>query len=136
MKKLCLFAILLFCISHTQPPLCSLENTQAEVIEQPGLTHEDANDLLPAAYQPEYKPAFFKMFFILFALLALVFLTFWIFKNFTRIRLHQANQTKSIKIIEKRAISPKSLLYLIEIEGKKIVVSESSLEVRKLKDME
>ena len=53
-----------------------------------------------------------------------------------RVRLTQANLTKNIKILEKRAISPKSLLYIVEIDGKKILISESNLEVRKIKEID
>jgi len=37
---------------------------------------------------------------------------------------------RAIKILEKRALSPKSMLYLIEVGGKPFVISESQLEVR------
>jgi len=104
-------------------------------IEQ-SLTQNDKENIYPVFETPEYKPAFFKMLLILIALIALIFLTFWIFRRLMRMRLTQSNLTKNIKILEKRAISPKSLLYIIEIEGKKILISESNLEVRKIKDID
>lgn len=104
-------------------------------IEQ-NITQNNQEDNYPVFDTPEYKPAFFKMLLILIALIALIFLTFWIFRRLMRMRLSQANLTKNIKILEKRAISPKSLLYIIEIDGKKVLISESNLEVRKIKDIE
>ncbi|NGX35156.1 MAG: hypothetical protein K1060chlam1_01526 [Candidatus Anoxychlamydiales bacterium] len=105
-------------------------------LEQSLKVQNDKEDNYPVFDTPEYKPAFFKMLLILIALIALIFLTFWIFRRLMRMRLSQANLTKNIKILEKRAISPKSLLYIIEIDGKKVLISESNLEVRKIKDLE
>ncbi len=50
--------------------------------------------------------------------------------------MHQTNMIKNIKILEKRPLSAKSMLYLIEIDGKKAIISESTLEVRKLVDLD
>jgi len=97
---------------------------------------ENTDEIYPSISQPQYKPAFLKMLLILTALIALVILTFWIFKRLMRVRIHQGNMTKNIKILEKRIISPKSILYLIEIEGKRVLISESNLEVRKIKDFD
>ena len=41
-----------------------------------------------------------------------------------------ANNTKAIKILEKRVLSPKSILYLVKVENKKVLISESHMEVR------
>jgi hypothetical protein len=35
-----------------------------------------------------------------------------------------------IKVLEKRILSPKSILYLVEYEGKKVLVSESHLNMK------
>ncbi len=40
--------------------------------------------------------------------------------------------SQSIQILEKRMISPKTMLYLIEAEGKQILIAESQLEVKRL----
>jgi len=79
-----------------------------------------------------YETAFIKMMGVLVAILVLVFLTIWILKRFSQGRLLNANYFKSIKILERRPLSPKSTLYLIEIEGKQVLISESQLEVRTL----
>jgi len=91
---------------------------------------------LQSADQMDYKPAFLKMIFILIALLAMIFLVFWLFRKLSSLRTNQANLTKNIKIIETRVISPKSMLYLIEVNGKKVLISESNLEVRKITDID
>lgn len=143
MKKtlLILFAIFSTLTIHTFIYAQDLNNQELNTIavsnETPNVQENNNDqDNYPTTYQPEYKPAFMKMFLILLLLLVLVFITFWMFKRIMKVRLHQSNLTKSIKIIEKRALSPKSILYLIEVEGKKVMISESNLEVRKIKDIE
>lgn len=135
MKKF-LSIIIFICSVLSIQNLAYCENNNLATSEQFQLAQEDTKDMPSIPYQPEYKPAFFKMFSILIALLVLIFLTFWLFKRIMHVKLHQSNLTKNIKILEKRALSPKSLLYLIEVEGKKIVISESNLEIRKIKDLE
>lgn len=83
-----------------------------------------------------YEMAFVKMIVVLIALLTLVILTIWMFKKFSRGRLCTLNYLKSIKILEKRPLSPKSMLYLIEIRGKQVLLSESQFEVRSITTLE
>ena len=45
-------------------------------------------------------------------------------------RLRGINALKSIKILEKRPLSSKSILYLIEVGGKQVLIAESQLAVR------
>jgi flagellar biogenesis protein FliO len=138
MKKYFISIFLIFNFLCIQNICHSQEENSSPIKEQIQTSPTEDQDLSSNAltYNPEYKHAFVKMFLLLIALLFLIFLTFWMFKKFISARLHQANLTKSIKILEKRALSPKSILYLIEIEGKKVVISESTLEVRKIKDLD
>lgn len=82
-----------------------------------------------------FKKAFYKTMTILISGLILVFLAIWLFRKFSSSKFHTSNQLKSIKILEKRPISPKSILYLIEIGGQKILISESQLEVRMISEL-
>ena len=65
-----------------------------------------------------------------------MFVVFFLFKKFSSQRMTQSNHFRSIKILEKRAISPKSMLYLVEIGGKKILLAESQLEIRNVSNLE
>lgn len=80
--------------------------------------------------QPEYKHTFIKMMLSLLALVALSVITIWMFRRISRARVEAINNLKSIKIIEKRVLSPKSMLYLVEFENQKFLISESHLDVR------
>ncbi len=44
----------------------------------------------------------------------------------------QIQINRRIKILERRPLSPKSVLYLIEYDGKRVLIAESQLEVRPL----
>ncbi len=101
------------------PPQSSLE-LQADPSQAPPLITED------------YGQAFFKMLLTLFGLLILIILTIWVLKRLSHGKLGGINKGKTIQILEKRAISAKSALYLIEVEGTRLVVAESQLEVRPL----
>jgi len=68
---------------------------------------------------------FLNMLATLGLIIALIFIIAWFLKRFTNTRLEQANVTSNIKIIEKRVLSPKSVLYLLEVEGTGYLISES-----------
>jgi len=129
MKKF--FIILLFFLSFT-----SILKAEEKIdLQNETFISQNIEDQEPLP-APEFKSAFFKMIFMLLALVALIFFTFYLFRRFSKVKMHQINLTKNIKILEKRPISPKTMLYLIEVNGKKILISESNLEVRQLKDLE
>ena len=83
-----------------------------------------------------YEKAFLKMILILICILAVVIGVFILFKKFSGTRMQMSNHTRSIKILEKRAISPKSMLYLVEIGGQKLLLAESQLEIRNVSNLD
>ena len=92
-----------------------------------------AQDLpIPEVPHPDYGMAMTKMFLSLTFLIVLGFVTFWFLKRIFQERRERGRGTEVIRILEKRMISPKSMLYLVEVEGKKVLLAESQLEVRRL----
>jgi flagellar protein FliO/FliZ len=83
-----------------------------------------------------YESAFIKMLLCLAGILIFVFVVFFIIRKASSSRLKQSNHFRTIKLLEKRAISPKSMLYLIEIGGKQILLAESQLEIRNVSNLE
>ncbi len=79
-----------------------------------------------------YETAFIKTIVVLVGLLVLIILTVWMFRRISNGRIRGMNVLKSVKILEKRPLSPKSMLYLIEVGGKQVLIAESQLEVRNL----
>jgi flagellar biogenesis protein FliO len=82
----------------------------------------------------DLSASFFKMFMSLGLIIALLLGTYYLLRKLIRIKLEKANADSSIRILEKRMLSPKTMLYLIELEGKQVLLAESQLEVRKLAD--
>src|ERR1700687_798706 len=58
---------------------------------------------------PNYEHTFLKMILSLVALLVLVFLTYWLFRKIAHGRLSGFNMNRTIKILEKRPLSAKSM---------------------------
>lgn len=81
-----------------------------------------------------YEGAFIRMLVTLLGLIILVFATIWVLRKMGKGRF-TFSAGKSIQILEKRHLSPKSVLYLIEIAGKQLLISESQLEVRSLTEL-
>lgn len=92
---------------------------------------------LPSSQQmtDSYHYAFIRMLLSLLGLLVLVIGTFWVLKRISKGKFRFGSH-KAIQILEKRSLSPKTLLYIVEIEGKQILLSESQLEVRSLSTLE
>lgn len=78
--------------------------------------------------------AFVKMLLTLLALIALLVGSLWLLRRLLQQRLQKGTGNQAIQVLEKKMISPKTMLYLVEVEGKKVLLAESHLEVRKLQD--
>ncbi|MCB1082432.1 MAG: flagellar biosynthetic protein FliO [Chlamydiia bacterium] len=98
--------------------------------EAPPPTKEENHPIPLHEATESYETAFIKTIVVLVGLLVLVILTIWMFRKISNGRFRGMNVLKSVKILEKRPLSPKSMLYLIEVSGKQILLAESQLEVR------
>ncbi len=93
---------------------------------------EITEPLPPEVATQSYEHAFFKMFVTLGILVILLCISFWLFRRLAKGRLSQMNHGKTIKILERRALSTKSILYVVEFSGKKLLIAESQLDIRKI----
>lgn len=87
---------------------------------------------LPAG---DYGAAFVKMVLTLIVFGILMGVTIWFIKRLIRSRLEKGTGTRMIEVLEKRMISPKTMLYVVEVDGKRILLAESHLEVRPITDL-
>lgn len=85
---------------------------------------------------PSFSVLLWKILSILFGIIVLALVAMWIFRKFSLGSFQNSNGQSNIKILERRAISPKSMLYLVEIGGQKLLISESQLEVRPISDLD
>jgi flagellar biogenesis protein FliO len=86
----------------------------------------------PEIVMQNYEGAFLKMFLTLIGLIVAIFFTIWALKRLSRGRLGSLNASRAIKILERRPLTPKTTLFLVEVNGKQALIAESQLEVKKL----
>lgn len=121
------FCIFLFSLSNL-----AFAQEGSLIAQEQTAPDEENNFFDPADAPVSYKGAFIKMMLTLLALIALVVISVWMLRRISHGRIKQMNYGKEIKILERRPLSAKSILYLVEIGGKKVVIAESQLEVRSI----
>jgi flagellar biogenesis protein FliO len=125
MKK---FFILFFCFSSVllaSEPSHEISLNNTPTIEQ---NQNLDNAVLTSAFPHYFK----KMLISLGLLIGLLILTAWALKRLMKSREKEINEHTKSKILEKRVLSSKSLLYLVEVDGEKVLLAESHLEIRQL----
>jgi flagellar biogenesis protein FliO len=111
MKKILLFLFIL-----TLPPLfCDEKPTN----------HLQQLEKEEPAKDSKFYETFIKMLYSLALLIGALFLVLLIFKRFLLKQTQKVNEQSQIKIIEQRALSPKTSLFLLELGGQRILISES-----------
>ncbi len=80
----------------------------------------------------DYQAAVIKMTLAFVGLLICIFFIAWLLKKISKGGFWGAKHSAHIKVLDKKALSPKTMLYWIEVSGVKIVISEAQLEVRPL----
>lgn len=80
----------------------------------------------------KFMNEFFYMLFLLGVLITMVYLAAWFLKRMTSVRAEQLNATSDIQILEKRVLSSKTSLILLEVEGQQILVAETPTTVVQL----
>jgi flagellar biogenesis protein FliO len=96
---------------------------------------EAAPEPLPSIEAPSFESAFVKMLVSLGGLILLVAGTIWVLRKLSHGRFGKFSNVSSIGVLEKRPLSPKSMLYLVQVGSKRILIAESQLEVRTLATM-
>jgi flagellar biogenesis protein FliO len=84
---------------------------------------------------PSYEGAFVKMFLTLLVIVVGIIGTVWFLKRLARGRFGGSSST-SIVVLEKKQLSPKTILYVVEVEGKQVLIAESQLEIKKVMELE
>ncbi|HSX03804.1 MAG TPA: flagellar biosynthetic protein FliO [Rhabdochlamydiaceae bacterium] len=124
-----LFFILILALSSS---IAFGADEQKTPTELPSPFDQETTPVEPVSYQG----AFVKMMLTLFALIVFIILSVWMMRRLSHGRMKQMNYGRAIKILERRPLSAKSILYVIEVNGKKILISESQFEVRTISKLE
>lgn len=139
-KSLILFLILIYSVAFTAQPSTSSSSAKpltTQPSQQSSSTEIDDNnapmqDLQDTNLQaPSIKVS--KMLWLSVAFILLIFLSFWFLK---RLRTKAWRTGETIKILERRPLSQKTVLYLIEVDKERILVGESQAELRVLSKTE
>jgi len=80
----------------------------------------------------EYKATFFRTLFVIVGILVVVLIIVWLLKRMSSGRPMMVNHYKNIKILERRPLSPQTILYQLEIGGRQVIIAESKVEVKVL----
>ncbi len=100
---------------------------------QPASMQPSPNETVPQPVMaPSYEGAFVKMIVTVIGLVSVVLLTVWALRKIGQGRFRGFGSHRSIQIIERKPLSPKSMLYLVEVGHQKFLIAESQLEVRRL----
>lgn len=104
--------------------------------EQGDLIASASTDAMPASASPDLGIAFFKMLMTFAALILLLLGTYWIIRRLIQQRLQKGVGQQAIQILEKKMLSPKTILYLVEVENKKVLIAESHLEIKRIESFD
>lgn len=77
-----------------------------------------------------YMAEIVNMLVTLAFVIVLIILSVWFLKKIMRSKVNALNASNGIKILERRFLGPKTSLYLIDVLGKGIVISESQAGVQ------
>lgn len=86
-----------------------------------GPLEETATEIEPDRFYVE----FIRMLSLLGILLAAFLIVAWFFKKMMGKKIDQMNAASQIKIVERRTLSPKTSIFMIEVEGKRMILAES-----------
>lgn len=92
----------------------------------------DPTEVIPTTSSADLGTTFAQMMLTFAALILLLFATYWFLRKLIQSRIHKTSEDASIHILEKRMISAKTMLYLVEVENKKILLAESQLEIKRI----
>lgn len=74
----------------------------------------------------KFMSEFMNMLSTLAIIIVFIFIATWFLKRMLNVKVQQMNTTSLIKITERRSLSPKTVLYLLEIRDKEIAVAETA----------
>lgn len=123
---------------NSQPPEASTGQSNTPPASFETKTHSaPVQEPLPSSDEMthSYQGAFIKMLVTLLGLIFLVFATVWTLRRLGKGKF-KFGSGQMIHIIERRAVSPKTMLYIVQIGNRKVLISESQLEVRSLSTYE
>lgn len=128
--------------SEAQPTLEQTKNTEkSEAAPRSASSSPDDHgftfpleDLVesPEKHNERFYTEFLNMLATLGLVIAVILMAAWFLRRLLNTRLEQINTTSIIKIVERRALSSKTAVYLLEIYDKVIAVAETQSGITQL----
>lgn len=150
--KSILISLVTFLVAAINPHLAAIdESTQTPSTKEIQQNQDQKSQQKPPSINPEepvfpledfmetpnkqndrFFTEFLNMLATLGFVIGIILLAAWFLRRLLNTRLEQINTTSTIKIIERRSLSPKTALYLIEIYEKTVLIAESQNGVTQL----
>lgn len=116
------------------------QNDTSKEVQPPAATPPSypflVEEAQPAGKEDNFTRDLVQMVITLGIITAIIFMMTWFLKRMLNTRIQQMNVSSGIKILERRALTPKSSLYLLDVKGKGMVVAESTNGLVKLSDFD
>lgn len=123
-----LFVVMIHPLAASSPSGTNLQpGTTIRAPDAPGPVFplEDFMNIPEKDNNDKFYTEFLNMLATLGLLIGVILIAAWFLKRFLNTRMEQINTVSSIKIVERRALSPKSALYLLEVNDQSILIAES-----------
>ena len=112
-----------------------LSSTALSASEEQSLLSSVSEEQAVEVKEYHFWEEFLNMILALAFIVTLIMVASSMLKRLSRNRMHQANDANLIKILERRALTPKSAIYLIEVAGQAIVIADSASGIQTLAEL-
>ena len=109
-------------ITHPVPP------------STPSPTPFPFENVQPTAQEDHFTRDLMQMLLTLGMIVGMIFVITWFLKKMLNTRIQQLNTSSDIKILERRSLTPKTAIYLLDVKGKGIIIGESTNGLTRLAD--
>ncbi len=137
MKKI--ITVLLFLLYASLQPAFADNALQQEPTSEAYKQWEQENVGREVAEESRYGELWSKTLMLLIIILIILFAGTWYLKRFGGSlglgKMKDSGKESRIILLEKRVISPKAVIYLLEIDGHKIALSETSSGIQVLQEL-
>lgn len=106
-------------------------------LDWPPTQNEDEESANRSEHETDnFQAKFLNMLLLLGLIVVFMLIASWSLKRLMKNRVTQLNTQSSIKVLETRALSPRSTLYLVEVQGQQLLIAETATTVSHLTSVE
>ncbi len=107
-------------------PLVAQEEPRYDPLQDPDFLIEEPIGAPPAEVEEtSFLTALANLLLVLVGLIALLLGAAYLVKKLRHQQFQGLNKTSEVMILERRSLSPKAALYLVEIKGERFLIGES-----------